>query len=142
MELYHAMPFFCYLLGTALRQPRLPRKFAYLLNVALATVAAFLAIWFPFLRDPSQIAQVLHRIFPVARGLFEDKVANIWCSLTLVVKLRNFLTNSDLILLSAVATLVALLPSSIMLLLRPSKHQFKVNSANHLSFPAIWIGVF
>lgn len=25
------------------------------------------------------LAQVLHRLFPFARGLFEDKVANVWC---------------------------------------------------------------
>ena len=28
-----------------------------------------------------QLAQSIHRIFPFARGLFEDKVANIWCAL-------------------------------------------------------------
>lgn len=27
-----------------------------------------------------QLAQAIHRIFPFARGLFEDKVANIWCA--------------------------------------------------------------
>lgn len=27
-----------------------------------------------------QLAQAVHRIFPFARGLFEDKVANIWCA--------------------------------------------------------------
>src|SRR5436190_11904063 len=28
-----------------------------------------------------QLSQSIHRIFPFARGLFEDKVANLWCSL-------------------------------------------------------------
>jgi alpha-1,3-glucosyltransferase len=32
---------------------------------------------------------VVHRIFPFARGLFEDKVANVWCVLDLVVKLKR-----------------------------------------------------
>ena len=32
---------------------------------------------------------MLHRLFPFARGLFEDKVANVWCSLDVVLKLRN-----------------------------------------------------
>ncbi|QIW98038.1 hypothetical protein AMS68_003556 [Peltaster fructicola] len=27
-----------------------------------------------------QVAQSIHRIFPFARGLFEDKVANLWCA--------------------------------------------------------------
>lgn len=36
--------------------------------------------------------QVIHRIFPVARGLYEDKVANIWCALNVVIKLRNLMS--------------------------------------------------
>jgi alpha-1,3-glucosyltransferase len=28
-----------------------------------------------------QLLQAIHRIFPFARGLFEDKVANIWCAI-------------------------------------------------------------
>lgn len=36
-----------------------------------------------------QITQSLHRIFPFARGLFEDKVANFWCALNIVFKIRN-----------------------------------------------------
>ena len=29
-----------------------------------------------------QMVQMVHRIFPFARGLFEDKVANFWCANT------------------------------------------------------------
>jgi alpha-1,3-glucosyltransferase len=46
-------------------------------------------IFSPFLFDQDQIKQVFIRIFPLARGLYEDKVANIWCTLNVVVKLRN-----------------------------------------------------
>lgn len=28
-----------------------------------------------------QLAQSIHRVFPFARGLFEDKVANLWCAI-------------------------------------------------------------
>ena len=30
------------------------------------------------------VLQVLHRMFPFARGLYEDKVANFWCSVSVV----------------------------------------------------------
>jgi hypothetical protein len=32
--------------------------------------------------------QVLHRVFPFYRGLFEDKVDNVWCALDMLLKLR------------------------------------------------------
>lgn len=37
-----------------------------------------------------QLAQSIHRIFPFARGLFEDKVANLWCALNTVHKLHAY----------------------------------------------------
>lgn len=40
----------------------------------------------PFL----QLAQSIHRVFPFARGLFEDKVANLWCALNTVHKLHVY----------------------------------------------------
>jgi hypothetical protein len=39
----------------------------------------------------AQLAQVLVRVFPVNRGLFEDKVANIWCSVSPLLKLPRLL---------------------------------------------------
>ncbi|KAL3461247.1 ALG6, ALG8 glycosyltransferase family-domain-containing protein [Aspergillus heterothallicus] len=37
-----------------------------------------------------QIAQVIHRIFPFSRGLFEDKVANAWCAIHTFYKLHKY----------------------------------------------------
>lgn len=37
-----------------------------------------------------QTAQTIHRIFPFARGLFEDKVANAWCAIHTFYKLNRF----------------------------------------------------
>lgn len=39
-----------------------------------------------------QLAQAVHRIFPFARGLFEDKVANAWCAVHTFYKLNRFPT--------------------------------------------------
>ncbi|KAF4771611.1 hypothetical protein HAV15_004365 [Penicillium sp. str.  len=37
-----------------------------------------------------QLTQIIHRVFPFARGLFEDKVANAWCAIHTFYKLTRF----------------------------------------------------
>ncbi|RHZ65365.1 dolichyl-P-Glc:Man(9)GlcNAc(2)-PP-dolichol alpha-1,3-glucosyltransferase ALG6 [Aspergillus thermomutatus] len=37
-----------------------------------------------------QLMQIIHRVFPFARGLFEDKVANAWCAVHTFYKLHRF----------------------------------------------------
>jgi alpha-1,3-glucosyltransferase len=67
-----------------------------------------------------QLAQMIHRVFPFARGLFEDKVANFWCALNVVVKLRNY--SPDLLQKAALgATLASVIPPNVILFLRPRK---------------------
>lgn len=55
--------------------------------VSIATLAVCVA---PIaLLSPSPISallQIVHRVFPFARGLYEDKVANFWCTSNLVYK--------------------------------------------------------
>ena len=65
-----------------------------------------------------QLAQSVHRMFPFARGIFEDKVANLWCVLNVVVKLR-FYPIGLLQRASLVVTLIATLPPCLVLFLRP-----------------------
>ncbi|EFW99878.1 copii-coated vesicle protein 4 [Grosmannia clavigera kw1407] len=67
-----------------------------------------------------QLAQLIHRVFPLARGLFEDKVANFWCAANVLVKLRAY-PEALLQRLSLAATLAAVLPPSAVLLLRPRR---------------------
>lgn len=65
-----------------------------------------------------QVAQILHRIFPFTRGLFEDKVANFWCALNIAVKFNTY----PLVLLqraSFLATLAAIIPPCLVILLKP-----------------------
>ena len=67
-----------------------------------------------------QMAQMIHRVFPFARGLFEDKVANFWCALNLLIKLRNY--ESELLQKAALGfTLVAITPPCLIILVRPRK---------------------
>ena len=103
MELYHSLPFFFYLLGLCLRkEPNWLSAFVNLAKIGLVVIATFGLIWWPFL---PQIEQVLTRIFPLNRGLFEDKVANFWCALNVLFKIKTLYTSDFLALTSAVTTL-------------------------------------
>uniref|UniRef100_A0A7S1XQQ6 dolichyl-P-Glc:Man9GlcNAc2-PP-dolichol alpha-1,3-glucosyltransferase n=1 Tax=Phaeomonas parva TaxID=124430 RepID=A0A7S1XQQ6_9STRA len=62
------------------------------------------------------VQQVAHRVFPIARGLFEDKVANFWYVLSIPLDVRNSVDESRLALLALLATLAALLPLIYLLL--------------------------
>ncbi|XP_027884523.1 dolichyl pyrophosphate Man9GlcNAc2 alpha-1,3-glucosyltransferase [Xiphophorus couchianus] len=130
MELYHALPFFCYLLGKCIKAGLIGRGFILLVKITATVLVTFGLCWLPFLPDPSQVLQVVRRIFPVARGLFEDKVANTWCSLNTVIKIRSILTSDSQLYLSLAFTLLAALPSSIKLLMKPTFWNFKLALVN------------
>ncbi|CAN0021276.1 unnamed protein product [Ascophyllum nodosum] len=53
----------------------------------------------------SNSLQVLVRMFPFSRGLFEDKVANVWFCLDVFLNLRQRLATPHLAKLSLVSTL-------------------------------------
>ncbi|KAG7487640.1 hypothetical protein MATL_G00025680 [Megalops atlanticus] len=130
MELYHSLPFFCYLLGKCARQGLTGKGLILLVKIAATVVVSFAVCWLPFLSDSQQSLQVLRRLFPVGRGLFEDKVANTWCSMNVLVKIKTHLSAETQLYLSLVATLLAVLPSSVKLLMKPTFWQFKLALVN------------
>jgi alpha-1,3-glucosyltransferase len=70
-----------------------------------------------------QLLQATHRIFPFARGLFEDKVANVWCAIH--ASGLHKLTSYDQSLLSRASlllTLAAITPPCAVIFFRPQKH--------------------
>ncbi|KAL7342823.1 glucosyltransferase [Rhodotorula toruloides] len=110
MALYYAPAVFAYLLGKCFWLGG-REGVALFINLALAVTITFLALFAPFLTSLSSFLQAIHRIFPFARGLFEDKVANAWCALNVVVKLRDLAPVSTLAKLALLATGLAVLPS-------------------------------
>ncbi|CAG9990207.1 unnamed protein product [Clonostachys byssicola] len=75
------------------------------------------AFYYPIVQ---QIVQIIHRVFPFARGLFEDKVANFWCALNVIVKLKNFpveLLQKG----AAAATLLSIIPPNLVTFIRPRR---------------------
>ncbi|RDW76952.1 alpha-1,3-glucosyltransferase-2 [Coleophoma cylindrospora] len=75
------------------------------------------AWYYPILQ---QTAQLIHRVFPFARGLFEDKVANFWCTLNILIKLRKY--PSELLQrASLLFTLAAITPPCFVIFVKPKK---------------------
>ena len=51
-------------------------------KLAVTVLGCFAVLWAPYLRSLDSTLQVLSRLFPVGRGLYEDKVANVWCTVS------------------------------------------------------------
>jgi alpha-1,3-glucosyltransferase len=56
-----------------------------------------------------QTTQAIHRCFPFARGVFEDKVANFWCALNTIYKVRKLEDAITLPRISLYFTLISVL---------------------------------
>lgn len=68
------------------------QRIALFVKLGVTVVTTFGLLFAPWLNSVESIRQVFIRIFPVARGLYEDKVANVWCALNVVIKLRQLLS--------------------------------------------------
>ncbi|XP_053104118.1 dolichyl pyrophosphate Man9GlcNAc2 alpha-1,3-glucosyltransferase isoform X2 [Hemicordylus capensis] len=129
MELYHSLPFFCYLLGKCFKKGLMGKGLLLLMKLGFTVVVSFALCWFPFCTELEQISQVFRRLFPVDRGLFEDKVANFWCTLSVLFKIKTALPPGAQLKLSFALTFLSVLPSSIKLTLQPSLKGFKYSLA-------------
>lgn len=134
MELYHALPFFCYLLRKCFI--RIPPKYRlmYIITrfnkLAIAVVSSFIIIWYPFFTSVPDVKQVIHRLFPVKRGIFEDKVSNFWCFANVFIKLKTIYTNETMAWTCLTVTFLAVLPSCMDLFLRINKKKFVLSLIN------------
>lgn len=74
--------------------------------------------------------QVLQRLAPVQRGLFEDYVANFWCVTHVVLKWKALFSKSQLWRMCTGATMLAFLPCTVQQIRNPSRHGFVLCLAN------------
>ena len=132
MELYHALPFFCYLLGKSFMDSKSGFQYGFIrvASIGSTVILTFLLIWSPYLQNMDYLRQVVNRVFPIYRGLFEDKVASIWCSLSVVIKFKEIFDNSTMALICLASTAFFCLPSCIDLLLHPTASRFKYSLVN------------
>ncbi|KAH8341467.1 hypothetical protein KR059_007980 [Drosophila kikkawai] len=124
MELYHSLPFFAFLLGECVNQERFGAFVARLSRIGAIVLATFAILWSPWLGSLPRALGVLQRLFPVARGVFEDKVANVWCAINVVWKLKKHLLNDQMALVCIGCTLIAALPTNIALFRRRTQLGF------------------
>ncbi|XP_060533627.1 dolichyl pyrophosphate Man9GlcNAc2 alpha-1,3-glucosyltransferase [Cylas formicarius] len=132
MELYHSLPFFLYLLSTCVPKPGQSSLSGVLqlIKLGVSVTATFTLIWLPFLFNSADLLQVLHRLFPIARGVFEDKVSNIWCTLNIFFKFKSQFDTYQMMRLCMFTTLSAILPSCADLFLRPNLRKFVLSLIN------------
>ena len=101
---------------SAMEPPPLLTDLSTALHVTLPAKSSY------FYKILLQLSQSVHRIFPFARGLFEDKVANFWCLLNhAVIKLSSLPTSIPLPRLALYFTLMSILPSCLVLGAVPRK---------------------
>ena len=127
MELYHAPAVFAYLLGRCFGSRNLNGSFGSrraatrFCLLGITVISTFALLWFPFAIYPRSndvtkfhsdgIAQVIKRLFPFQRGLFEGKVSNIWCALSVKpFSIRQRVPENLLPFLALVLTLILILP--------------------------------
>ncbi|KAI1709980.1 ALG6, ALG8 glycosyltransferase family domain-containing protein [Ditylenchus destructor] len=141
MELYHALPIFVFLLSRSVSRrgailERVTTSLCNLTKLGATVVLPFALLWFPFLISFSDggirlnvdlTLKVLRRLFPLSRGVFEDKVANFWCCVSVVFKFKNLYSNETLALISATMVLASVVPSLLILLKYPSDRNFRAS---------------
>ncbi|VDK21438.1 unnamed protein product [Taenia asiatica] len=123
MELYHALPIFFFLLSRCFSRSFI----ACIKSVAIlaATVCTtFFLVFLPFLTSFDRLKHVGLRMFPVDRGLFEDKVGNFWCISSVLVKWRQIFSTNVLFYICFLVTLLTSLPACLGLFRRPSISRF------------------
>lgn len=115
------------------RQPSvLPRSFTHFVQLGHVTVGTLTLLFLPWLpippfssfrASPPAILGPISRIFPFARGLFEDKVSNFWCFTNVLVKWKHlpWATTQRLVQLSTAMTALGFLPSVVILLVTAFK---------------------
>ncbi|XP_041972004.1 dolichyl pyrophosphate Man9GlcNAc2 alpha-1,3-glucosyltransferase-like isoform X1 [Aricia agestis] len=133
MELYHALPFFFYLLRTCFFvQPK--RKyyniFKKFIKLGITVVTTFILVWYPISSSMEYVFQIIHRLFPLMRGVFEDKVSNIWCSVNIFIKLKTIYTNEEMVSMCFLTTMMSAMISCLDLFFRFNKRKFVLSCIN------------
>lgn len=66
------------------------------------------------------LPKVVHRIFPLRRGLYEDYLPNWWCATSVAIKWKSLVDQAVLVRVCMGLTLLAAAPSMVQQILWPS----------------------
>jgi len=132
MALYFAIPFGVFTITKLLQRGGSKFELAgYMLVRVIILILIFVGtlavLWIPLISSmglfPS-IEAVFSRIFPIRRGIFEDKVSSFWCVLHNFYKVNTLWSRPTQVTITTLVTLVACIPSCLMLLIKGTKQQF------------------
>uniref|UniRef100_A0A803M4E7 Alpha-1,3-glucosyltransferase n=1 Tax=Chenopodium quinoa TaxID=63459 RepID=A0A803M4E7_CHEQI len=121
MSAYFAPAFFSHLLGRCLKRRN---PFLEVSKLALVVIGTFAVVWWPYLHSKEAFLEVLARLAPFERGIYEDYVANFWCTTSILIKWKKLFDNQSLRLISLVATVSTCLPSMVQQIKDPSNKGF------------------
>ncbi|XP_004516676.1 probable dolichyl pyrophosphate Man9GlcNAc2 alpha-1,3-glucosyltransferase [Cicer arietinum] len=132
MSAYFAPAFFSHLLGKCLRRQH---PLLEVSKLGLVVLGTFVAVWWPYLYSTNSALEVLSRLAPFERGIFEDYVANFWCATSILIKWKRLFATGPLKLLSFSATIISCFPSMVQQIKSPSNQGFLYGLLNSsLSF--------
>lgn len=132
MGLYYALAVFAYLVSKMLhicRRVSVLAACCYAASITNSIAITTAVSFWPWIGEPRLLLHVLRRLFPVARGLYEDKVANVWCSLSVLIKLNRMLSNDQLFSLCAAVTAIASLPFCAAVAFKPTMNRLLLATA-------------
>lgn len=125
MALYYAPVFFFVLLRKCADKLTNWHRLVHLTKVSLTVILSFVALWWPFCyytaeyeTCASSVLQVLSRQFPFSRGIFEDKVSNLWYAASVIVDFRKYFSIPQMAQMSLCLTLLLICPVAADLLRR------------------------
>ncbi|KAE8722586.1 putative dolichyl pyrophosphate Man9GlcNAc2 alpha-1,3-glucosyltransferase [Hibiscus syriacus] len=121
MSAYFAPAFFSYLLGKCLKNKN---PLVDLAKLGLMVIGTFAVVWWPYLQSKEAALTVISRLAPFERGIYEDYVANFWCTSSVLVKWKKLYTTQSSRIFSLTATLLTCLPSMVQQVLVPSRKGF------------------
>lgn len=124
MGLYYGLAVFSYLISRMtriLRAHGLSSAMWFATKILTAISATTAACFAPWALESVKMTHILHRLFPVGRGLYEDKVANVWCSISIILKLHEYMEQRILFGFCAAITCLASVPFVVAVAMRPSR---------------------
>ena len=126
MNIYSIPAFGAALLGIGMSHGNVGKTLVCYLKWKLASLVTLIICFAPFLDSKESILAVLHRLFPVNRGLFEEKVSNFWCSLSILTKFHRKYPNEQLFRFCLASVATALSPMVIGLVICGAKNRLSI----------------
>lgn len=127
MNIYSIPAFGVALLGIGLSEKCIGTVLILYMKWGLSAIFTLTACFGPFLQSQELIFTVLTRLFPVNRGLFEEKVSNFWCTFSILTKFHRKHSNEQLFQYCLISVILALSPMLLGLLVRGAKNRLGIS---------------